>query len=117
MQNIILQGMLKDFSDRHGLANISEDRQFEMFCNYCILSNDHYDSFAFDKVATGDAQGVDGLAVVIGDIIVNEVEDAVYYTNGQFNATLHFSQSKTSGNFDLGDFLKFSSIVRNFFSG
>lgn len=76
MDNIILTGMLKDFVQRHELSGEQTDRQFEKFANYCLLRTDHYDSFEFEKVGTGDCIGVDGVAVSIGGVIVDELEDA-----------------------------------------
>jgi len=115
MDNIILTGMLKEFSTRFDFLTEGIDLQFERFANYCLLKTDHYDSFDFDKVSTGSALGVDGVAVVIGGVIVDELEDAKDFTKTQFDATFHFTQAKTSAKFDLGSFLKFSSVVRTFF--
>ena len=115
MDNIILSGMLKDFVQRHELTGEQTDRQFEKFANYCLLKTDHYDSFEFDKVGTGDCLGVDGVAVSIGGIIVDELEDAQLFTKAQFEAKFIFSQAKTSSKFDLGDLLKFVATVKAFF--
>lgn len=115
MDNIILSGMLRDFVQRHELSGEPTDRQFEMFANYCLLKTDHYDSFEFEKVGTGECLGVDGVAVSIGGVIVDELEDARIFTSGQFDAKFTFAQSKTSSRFDLGDFLKFITTVKVFF--
>jgi hypothetical protein len=115
MDNIILSGMLKDFVLRHELAADATDRQFEKFANYCLLRTDHYDSFEFDKVGTGECLGVDGVAVSIGGVIVDELEDAQFFTKAQFDAKFIFAQAKTSSKFDLGDFLKFVATVKVFF--
>ncbi|MBU2768792.1 AIPR family protein [Acidithiobacillus ferrivorans] len=115
MDNIILTGMLKDFSMRHELTAENVEQQFEKFANYCLLNADHYDSFEFDKVATGNCLGVDGVAVSIGGVIVDELEDAKLFTKAQFDAKFIFAQAKTSSNFDVGDFLKFSATVKVFF--
>lgn len=115
MDNIILSGMLKDFVQRHELTEEPTERQFEKFANYCLLKTDHYDSFEFDKVGTGDCLGVDGVAVSIGGVIVDELEDAQLFTKAQFDAKFIFAQAKTSSKFDLGDFLKFVATVKVFF--
>ncbi|QWV94648.1 AIPR family protein [Geomonas oryzisoli] len=116
MDNIILKGMLNEFSGRFDLVDETEEYRFEKFVNYCILKTDYYDSFDFDKVATGQATGVDGVAVVIGGVIVNEIDDAKSLTRQQFNAEFHFIQTKTSTSFDLGEYLKFTATVRAFFT-
>jgi hypothetical protein len=115
MDNIILSGMLKDFSTRHGFGDETIDKQFEKFANFCVLRADHYDSFEFEKVNTGDCVGIDGIAVSIGGVIVNELDDATQLTKGQFDVKFFFCQAKTSPRFDLGDFLKFVSTVQVFF--
>ncbi|KWB90511.1 AIPR family protein [Burkholderia ubonensis] len=115
MDNIILTGMLKDFVQRHELLDEKTDGQFEKFANYCLLKTDHYDSFEFEKVGTGDCLGVDGIAVAIGGVIVDELEDAQFFTKAQFDAEFFFTQAKTSSKFDLGDFLKFLAAVKIFF--
>jgi hypothetical protein len=115
MDNIILSGMLKEFSTRFDLTSMGNDAQFECFANYCLLKTDHYDSFDFDKVSTGTSIGIDGIAVVVGGVIVDEVDDVKDFTKAQFDASFHFTQAKTSSRFDLGSFLKFSSVVRTFF--
>ncbi|WP_429613971.1 AIPR family protein [Variovorax sp. W2I14] len=107
--------MLKDFVQKHDLSLDATDRQFEKFANYCLMRTDHYDSFEFEKVSTGDCIGVDGVAVSIGGVIVNELDDAQIFTKGQFDAKFIFAQAKTSSKFDLGDFLKFVTTVKVFF--
>jgi hypothetical protein len=115
MDNIILSGMLREFVKRHALINDSPEQQFEKFANYCLMRADHYDSFDFEKVGTGECIGIDGVAVSIGGIIVDDLEDAMNFTRMQFEARFIFAQAKTSSKFDLGDFLKFTSTVRVFF--
>lgn len=115
MDNIILSGMLQDFVKKHALQDDAPEIQFEKFANYCLLKTDHYDSFEFEKVSTGECVGIDGVAVSIGGVIVNEIADAENLTRAQYDAKFIFSQAKTSSKFDLGDFLKFASTVRNFF--
>lgn len=115
MENIILSGMLRDFVSRHGLGEDPQDRQFEKFVNYCLLKTDHYDSFDFEKVGTGDSTGVDGVAVSIGGVIIDEIIDLEALTRAQFDVKFVFSQAKTSPKFDLGEYLKFIAIVKVFF--
>lgn len=115
MENIILFGMLRDFITRHGLEQDALDKQFEKFVNYCLLKTEHYDSFDFDKVGTGNCVGIDGVAVSINGVITDEIKDLENFTKAQFEARFIFSQAKTSPNFDLGEFLKFISTVHLFF--
>ncbi|UVO08956.1 AIPR family protein [Pectobacterium polonicum] len=115
MDNIILSGMLREFVIKNNLENDNQDLQFEKFVNYCLLKSDHYDSFEFDKVSTGECIGVDGIAISIGGIIIDEMTDLESFTRAQFEVKFIFSQSKTSTKFNFGDFLKFTSTVKTFF--
>lgn len=115
MDNIILQGMLNDFITRFELEKDDLDIQFEKFLNYCLLNEDYYDSFDFEKVGTGKCIGIDGIAVIIGGIIVDSVENADLFTKAQFDVNFVFVQAKTSNKFDFGDFLKFVSTIKVFF--
>lgn len=115
MENIILSGMLREFVSRHDLQQDKPAKQFEKFTNYCLLKADHYDSFDFEKVDTGECMGIDGVGISIGGVLVDEVADVEQFTKNQFTAKFYFTQAKTSSSFDLGDFLKFSGTVKLFF--
>lgn len=115
MDNIILSGMLKDFVARHGLEEDATEKQFEKFSNYCLWKADHYDSFEFEKVDTGKCVGVDGIAIAIGGVIIDNLEDAQALTRASFNVRFLFSQTKTSASFDTGEFMKFAGAVKVFF--
>jgi len=116
MESIILSGMIKEFTEKFNLQNDKPEVVFEKFSNYCLMKTDHYDSFEFDKVSTGECVGVDGIAVSIGSVIVDEIEDAKNLTRMQFDTRFIFTQAKTSSSFNLGDFLKFTSTIRTFFT-
>lgn len=115
MDNIILKGMLNDFVSRFELSAESVDLQFEKFLNYCLLNEDYYDSFDFEKVATGKCLGIDGLAIALGGVIVDDLEASEAFTKAQFDVEFIFVQAKTSRKFNFGDFLKFISTVKIFF--
>ncbi|WP_300615687.1 hypothetical protein, partial [Dokdonella sp.] len=115
MDNIILTGMLKDFATRHGLDEDQADIQFEKFANYCLWKADHYDSFEFDKVGTGKCMGIDGIAIAISGVIIDNLEDAQALTKASFDVRFLFSQIKTSASFDAGEFMKFAGTVKVFF--
>lgn len=115
MDNIILSGMLKDFATRHGLEEEGTDVQFEKFSNYCLWKADHYDSFEFEKVGTGQCMGIDGIAISISGVIIDAPEDAQALTKAAFSVRFLFSQAKTSASFDAGEFMKFAGTVKVFF--
>ncbi|MEQ7536224.1 AIPR family protein [Xanthomonas campestris] len=107
--------MLSEFRNKNSLQGEKDDSLFEKFSNYCILKNDHYDSFEFDKVSTGQCVGVDGVAVSINGILVDDLDEANILTQSQFDAKFIFVQTKTSTSFDMGDYLKFINTIKTFF--
>ena len=115
MENIILSGILREFVTRHGFEKEPIEDQFEKFSNYCLWKSDHYDSFEFLKVGTGKCIGVDGVAVVISGVIIDDFEDAQNLTKGNFDVQFLFSQAKTSASFDSAEFMKFAGTVKVFF--
>ncbi|QPT38753.1 AIPR family protein [Neisseria cinerea] len=116
MKNVILNGKLNEFKKRHSISKEKEDTAFEKFVNYSILNAEYYDSFSFNKVSTGTAYGIDGVAIAINGIIVNDLKDEITtYTNADFDAKFTFIQTKTSDSFDKGDFLKFIESIAKFF--
>ncbi|NOT59077.1 MAG: AIPR family protein [Acidobacteria bacterium] len=115
MNNIILLGQLETFSSRYELTSLSTAKQFEKFVNYCLLKADHYDSFEFEKIETAECLGIDGLAIIVNGVIVNEEEEVKQLTRAYFEVKFYFTQAKTSSTFDFGDYLKFISTAKSFF--
>lgn len=107
--------MLDEFRNKHSFQGEKDESLFEKFSNYCILKNDHYDSFDFEKVSTGQCVGVDGVAISINGILVDDLDEAALLTQSQFDAKFIFVQTKTSTSFDMGDYLKFINTIKAFF--
>jgi hypothetical protein len=114
MNNLILDGKLQEFKEFHNL-NEKDTDSFEKFVNYALLSSEYYDSFEFDKVSTGTAQGIDGLAISINDLIINSLDEAVKLCEGKITVRFILIQSKTSDSFSAGDFSKFINEAVQFF--
>lgn len=115
MDNIILKGKIQEFKKFHGLQNETEAEVFEKFVNYALLNAEYYDSFEFDKVSTGTAQGIDGLAISINDFIVSDVEEVDSLCKGKITVRFVLVQAKTSDNFDSGQFSNFINEAIQFF--
>lgn len=116
MNNITLNSMLKEFSEKNSLTD-KDTLRFERFATYSLLANDYYDSFEPEDVGTGNCVGVDAVAIAISDVLVYTEEEAKRLTVGQFDACFNFIQAKTSSSLDLGDYLKFLQTVYVFFAG
>lgn len=115
MENIILSGILKEFVARHGFEDETVEDQFEKFSNFCLWKADHYDSFEFSKVGTGKCMGVDGIAIAISGVIIDDLDDAQALTKANFDVQFLFSQAKTSASFDSAEFMKFAGTIKVFF--
>lgn len=126
MDNKIIQGYLKDFSEDFGFSEkLEESKLFEHFGNFCILSKIHPEAFYNDNfkiqdlnVGKSNDTGIDGLSIVVNDHIVwsiQEIEDLVKRNNQKLDVRFIFIQSKTSSNFDSGQIGNFIYGVKDFF--
>lgn len=125
MDNKILQGYLTDFkSDFNFDEKIKEDLLFEHFSNYCILSKVHpeafyNDNFKIEEINVGGGQdtGIDGIAIVVNEIIVNSKEeiDSLKKIFQRLDVKFIFTQAKTSPEFKSSDIGNFIFGVKDFF--
>lgn len=114
----IVKAHLESFVKSFGLEADDEATQFEKFATYCVLSNRFSATFDLDDVSTGPGdEGIDGVAVVIDEVVTASVEDAqAIFASARRNHDVDvlFVQAKRSEAFDLGDFLKFKEGVLRF---
>lgn len=126
MDNKIIQGYLKDFSQDFGFnSSIQETKLFEHFGNFCILSKIHPEAFYNDNFKIQDLNigksndtGLDGVAIVVNDHIVwsvDEIEDLIKSNNQKLEVRFIFIQSKTSSSFDSSQIGNFIFGVKDFF--
>lgn len=124
MENKILQGYLSDFKkDFNFSETIKEDILFEHFCNYCILSKVHpeafyNDNFKIEEINVGGGQdtGIDGIAIVVNEHIVNSLEEIDSLKNQfqRLDVRFIFTQSKTSSEFKTSEIGNFIFGVKDF---
>ncbi len=114
----IVKAHLESFVKSFGLEADSESVQFEKFAAYCVLSSRFSAAFDLDDVSTGTGdEGIDGVAVVIDEVVTPSVEDAqAIFSSARRNhdVDIVFVQAKRSDGFDLGDFLKFKEGILRF---
>jgi hypothetical protein len=115
----ILGGYLTSFTDEYDFKHLSIERIFENFVNYCIVSKNYPGSFELEAISVDDGGqlGIDGIAIIVNDHLVTEIEEvedlgSIY---GRFNVDFIFIQSKTSPKFDMGNIAKFFTAVEQFF--
>ncbi|QWG20412.1 AIPR family protein [Bradyrhizobium sediminis] len=114
----IVKAHLESFVKSFGLEAEDEALQFEKFATYCVLSSRFSATFDLDDVSTGPGdEGIDGIAVVIDEVVTPSVEDAQAIFASQrrnHDVDVLFVQAKRSESFDLGDFLKFKEGILRF---
>lgn len=114
----IVKAHLESFVKSFGLNAEEESAQFEKFATYCVLSSRFSAAFDLDDVSTGPGdEGIDGIAVVIDELVTTSVEDAQTVFASQrrnHDVDIIFVQAKRSESFDLGDFLKFKEGILRF---
>ena len=119
MKDRILTAYLKDFTDDFGLAELDEDKAFEHFVNYSIISNHHPESFEPEDVAVGGSGdlGLDGLAIIVNDHLVASESDVDYLktTLRRLDVDFIFIQTKRSSHFDAAEIGAVFSGIRQFF--
>lgn len=103
----------------------SEAKNFEKFVNYLVFTSDSPGMFTgntglLDYICVGGSNdtGIDGIAIKINDTIIDskDIINKLVDTNKKISVEYYFIQTKTSPGFDMGDFVKFSLGIRNFFS-
>jgi hypothetical protein len=114
----IIKAHLESFVKSFGLGADDESVQFEKFATYCVLSNRFSAAFDLDDVSTGAGdEGIDGVAVVIDELVTASVEDAesiFVAARRNHDVDILFVQAKRTEGFDLGDFLKFKEGILRF---
>lgn len=114
----IVKAHLESFVSSFSLEADDEAKQFEKFAAYSVISSRFSGSFDLDDMVTGDGdEGIDGVAIVIDEVITASIEDAgsVFVSQRRnHDVDMVFIQAKRSEAFDLGDFLKFKEGVLRF---
>lgn len=120
MRNLLIQGCLQNFRDQYALRALSEATLFELMINMCVicrLTTSQFDFFEINVGGDGEV-GIDGIAILINDIVITDIEDAkeILSKSKAIEVKYIFIQSKTSDKIELGDVLKFLTAVKLFFS-
>ncbi len=115
----IINSLVKDLLETQEIPPDREDKDFERFVNYCVISKEYNKSFDLEDTLTGegDDTGIDGISIIVnGQLIENEEDvDFLLSSNNFLEASFIFIQSKTSHNFDSSDINNFAYGVKDFF--
>ncbi len=123
ISNKILLGIMDEFSKDFQFSDVEESKVFERLVNYVTLSK--YDPDAYNDVSVFDlvdvdkssTYGIDTFALFVNDTIITDKELISNFAQAKrLDSRLVFIQTKRSTAFDTGEFLKFTSAIKNFLS-
>ena len=103
----ITNSLVKDFLNLQELTSEGEPEDFENFCNYSIIANEHKSVFNFDEISTGQNIGIDGIGMIVNGVLVTSLDELndLKDMNNYLEVTFIFIQSKTSVSFECGEML------------
>jgi len=116
----ITRKLLQDFLEAQEMQPTEETSDFELFCNYSILSNEYNKTFDVKTITVGAGAdtGIDGMAIIVNGHLVEDTDeiDGLLESNGFLEVTYLFIQAKTSSYFDTKEMHGFYFGVSDFFS-
>lgn len=125
MDNKIISGYInQEFKNDFGIEESREDKLFEMFANYCIISRIHPEAFSTDfekieelNVGGGEDTGLDGLGIIVNEHLVSSIQEINDLKNfrKRLDVQFIFIQAKTSPKFEAEKVGTFIFGVKDFF--
>ena len=116
----ITQSMLNAFQNDLSLNFNDSALLFEHFSNYCVVNNIYgTNDFDLDEITTGKGtQGIDGIAIIINQKIINNTEDIdlLISLNQSISVKFVLIQTKTSSSFDNTEISNLFTFSRIYFS-
>lgn len=116
----ITKSLLESFSSDNELNRLAEDKQFEHFVNFSVVSKLHRTTFELDSVYTagGGDSAIDGLAIIVNGKLITDIEELndVASESGYIDCDIVFIQSKTSSSFEGSEIGSFVFGVKDFIS-
>lgn len=123
INNKILLGIMDEFSKDFQFCGVDESKIFERLVNYVTLSK--YDPDAYNDVSvfelvdvdTSGTYGIDTFALFVNDTLITDKSLISNFAQAKrLDSRLVFIQTKRSTAFNTGEFLKFTSAIKNFLS-
>ncbi|MFF9545710.1 AIPR family protein [Streptomyces albidoflavus] len=116
----VTKAYLDAFRAEQSIEKLNDSDAFELFADYCVISDSYDDEFNVTDVHTGggDDLGIDGIGVIINGSLINSAEDleGLLKVNGSLDVTFCFIQAKTSSAFSGEQIMTFFDGVDEFFS-
>lgn len=100
----VTQALVKDFVESHALTSLPNDKQFEHFAAYSVISSHYTEEVDTSDLVVGDGQdlNVDAFAVKVNGRLADDADyiDDVLALNGYLDAEFIIVQAKSSSSFD-----------------
>jgi len=118
--HIILKSHVEELSSDFEYGQSALSKQFEYFCNYCVVSKHYYGRFAPAAVTTDeDDASLDGIAVIVDGDLITTLDDAkeafsTHKTNLQVD--IIFTQVKSGEQFRKEEIANFKLGLDDFLS-
>jgi len=103
--DVVINGLLHEFQEMHGLGKLSESEAFEAFAAYCVLNAFYEDEFNPDafRMGGGNDLGIDAFGILVNGILYRdaaEVRAAIESTRKLLSIDIVIVQAKTSPHFE-----------------
>jgi hypothetical protein len=113
----ITRALLNEFSSTNATATLPDDKQFEHFAAFCVLSSKYNDEFDTADLVAGDGGdlNIDAFAIKVNGRLADDVEfiDDVLALNGYLDVEFIVIQAKTSSSFDGAALIVLGDNLRN----
>jgi hypothetical protein len=117
--HIILKKYVEQLSESFEITE-KEDKLFEVFCNYCVVSKSFLGRFNPINVTTlEDDASLDGIAIIIDNELILTVDDALEIFNTHktnFETKIIVTQVKSGEKFEKDEIANFNLGIVDFFS-
>lgn len=119
----ITESLLKEFSDKNGISLLSEDKRFEHFASYLVVTAEHSETFDTHDIIVRDSDGdggsdtgLDGIAIIVNGHLITDIEELQEQSSaGYLDVSFLFIQAETSSSFDGAKIGTFGFGVVDFF--
>ena len=121
MDDLVLEGFVRDFAEKRALSNLPMEDLFEAFAASCVLRKHHQSDITGmeDDILVGGSGdgGIDAIAILANGRAIATEEDLKFFfdNHGRLDIEFVFAQSKSSSAFNASDIGTFVFGVEQFF--
>lgn len=113
----VTRALMNEYAQASGISDLPEDKKFEHFATYSIVSSRYNDEFDAADLVAGDGAdlNVDAFAIKVNGRIADDPDfvDDVLQLNGYLDVEFIVIQAKTSSSFDGAALIALGDNLRN----